>query len=236
MPILSAFLLGLMTIVSPCPFCSNITALGFISKDMSNPRHVLLNGAMYALGKVITYLALSVFFILGAQVEGIQHFLERWGEPILGPFLIVCGLFMLIGGNRESHHEHEHNHGLQTKMAQLGSKNSKLPSWLWSLVLGVLFSLAFCPYSGVMYFGVLIPLTVAQPVVWNWLMPIAYGIGTGLPVLVIAYLLSYSMVGMGKINQRIKHFEIWLRVICALIFIGVGIWLCISIFGVHHHH
>lgn len=236
MPVLSAFLLGLMTIISPCPFCSNITALGYISKDMSSPRRVLLNGTMYACGKVITYLVLSVFFILGAQIESIQHFFEHWGEPVLGPFLIVCGLFMLIGGKHESHHEHEHNHGLQQRMSTLGAKQSNIPSWLWSMVLGILFSLAFCPYSGVMYFGVLIPLTMSQPITWSWLMPVMFGIGTGLPVIIIAYLLSFSMVGMGKINQRIKHFEVWLRVICSLLFIIMGIWICVTVFGGMHQH
>lgn len=236
MPILSAFLLGLMTIISPCPFCSNLTAIGFISKDMSSPRRVVLNGVMYAIGKVVTYVALALVFIFGAQVEVVQQFFEHWGEPVLGPFLIACGLFMLIGGAHEAHHESEHNHGLQKKVARLGERGGNVPSWLWSFVLGILFSLAFCPYSGVMYFGMLIPLTMAQPLSWSWLMPVMFGLGTGLPVIVIAWLLSCSIVGIGKINLRIRHFEIWLRRICAIIFIGMGLWLTISVFAGHDHH
>ncbi len=233
MPLLTAFLLGLMTIFSPCPFCSNLTAIGYISKDVTNPRLTLLNGVMYALGKVSIYTALSFIFILGAQIEGIQTFFETYGEPILGPFLIVCGLFMLIGGYREQHHKHEHNHEHTSRIPQTASR---IPAWIWSFVLGVLFSLAFCPYSGVMYFGMLIPMTMSLPLTWSWLMPIIYGLGTGLPVIIIAWLLAYSVMGIGRINQNIKVFELWLRRLCAVLFIGIGIYLCVSIFGGHHDH
>ena len=232
MPLLTAFLLGLMTIISPCPFCSNLTAVGYISKDMSSRRRVVLNGVMYALGKVIAYTALSLLFIGGAQAEPVQRFFEHYGEPALGPFLIVCGLFMLIGGHHERNDEHEHNHGLGHRLA---GKGGNTPDWLWSLVLGIVFSLAFCPYSGVLYFGMLIPMTMAQPVAWSWMMPVLYGLGTGLPVVLIAWLLAYSVVGVGRLNERIRHFELWLRRICAGLFILTGIALCIWLLVGHHH-
>ncbi len=238
MPILTAFLLGLMTIISPCPFCSNITAIGYISKDISNKKSVFWSGLTYALGKVVTYSVLSLVFIFGAQIEGVQHFFETYGEPALGPFLILCGLFMLIGGHHEQHHEHEHNHGLRSRIISAplkgGRKGGLIP--LWAFLLGIVFSLAFCPYSGVMYFGMLIPMTMSQPIAWSWLMPIVYGLGTGLPVIIIAWLLAYSAMGIGKINNNIQKIEVWFRRICALLFIGIGIYLCISIFGSHHHH
>lgn len=236
MPLLTAFLLGLMTIFSPCPFCSNITAIGFIGKDVSNRRAVLLNGFMYVVGKMVVYTVLSLIFLLGAQIEGVQHFFETYGEPVLGPFLIVCGLFMLIGGHHEQHHDHEHNHGLAHKIEHLATTSYRVPDWLWAFVLGVVFSLAFCPYSGVMFFGMLVPLTMAQPLAWSWLMPVLFGLGTGLPVIIIAWILSYSMMGIGKLNNRIRQIEVWLRTVCAVLFIGMGIYLCVAIFGGHHHH
>ncbi len=231
MPILTAFLLGLMTIISPCPFCSNLTAIGYISKDISSRHRILLSGIMYAVGKIFAYTLLSLIFIFGAQIEGIQHFLQTYGEPALGPFLFLCGLFMLIGGHHEQHHDHEHNHGLRARLSRF-TRTSNLNS----LLLGFIFSLAFCPYSGVMYFGMLIPMTIAEPLAWSWLMPVVYGLGTGLPVIIIAWLLAYSALGIGKINHNIQHIEIWLRRICATLFIGIGLYLTISIFGGHHHH
>ncbi len=234
MPLLTAFILGLMTIISPCPFCSNLTAIGYISKDISNRKQTILNGIMYALGKIFTYTVLSLIFIFGAQIEGIQQFLQTYGEPALGPFLILCGLFMLIGGHHEQHHEHNHNHEVRARVAVS-------PLWGrqkggYAFLLGIVFSLAFCPYSGVMYFGMLIPMTMSQPLAWSWLMPIVYGLGTGLPVVIIAWLLAYSITGIGKINHNIQHFELWLRRMCSILFIAIGIYLCIHIFSGHHSH
>ncbi len=241
MPLLTALLLGLMTIISPCPFCSNIAAISFIGKDVDSKRKVLLNGLMYVLGKVVAYTALCAVFIFGAQIEGIQHFFETYGEPLLGPFMIICGLFILIGGHHEQHHQHEHegeehHHGLSGRFARITEREHRVPNWLWSFVLGIVFSMAFCPYSGVLYFGMLVPLTMAQPVVWSWAMPVVFALGTGIPVIVIAWLLSYSVATIGKINHNIQHFEVWFRRICAVLFIGMGIYLCIGIFGSHHHH
>lgn len=236
MPLLTALLLGLMTIISPCPFCTNIAAVGYIGKDINNTKKVLYNGIMFICGKVFAYTALSMIFILGAQTEHIRHFFETYGEPALGPFLILCGLFILIGGKREHNHTHEHNHGVFGKFQQCLHKRNNIPDWIWSFILGIVFSMAFCPYSGVLFFGMLMPLTMTQPILWSWTMPVMFGLGTGLPVLAIAWLLSYSIMGIGKINHRIQHFEIWFRRLCALLFIGIGIYLCISIFGGHHHH
>lgn len=237
MPLLTALLLGLMTIISPCPFCSNIAAIGYIGKDVDSKYKVILNGIMYVLGKMFAYTVLCLVFIFGAQIEGIQHFFETYGEPILGPFMILCGLFIWIGGHHERHHQHNHEegHGLSSRFSKLTSRKHNVPSWLWSFFLGIVFSMAFCPYSGVLFFGMLVPLTMAQPIVWSWLMPVVFGLGTGVPVIIVAWLLSYSVASIGKINHKIQQIEVWFRRVCALLFIGIGIYLCIGIFGAHHH-
>jgi len=55
MPWVTAILLGLMTSISPCPLATNITAIGFISKDIDNRNQVFLNGLFYTIGRAITY-------------------------------------------------------------------------------------------------------------------------------------------------------------------------------------
>ncbi|MCT4602546.1 MAG: sulfite exporter TauE/SafE family protein, partial [Marinifilum sp.] len=59
-PMLSAFLLGLMTAISPCPMATNITAIGFISKDIESKQRVFINGLVYTLGRAISYTALGL--------------------------------------------------------------------------------------------------------------------------------------------------------------------------------
>ena len=86
-PILTAFLLGLLTAVSPCPLATNIAAVGYISKDLENRRRVFLNGLLYTLGRVATYTLLGAVLIAvlraGASVFAIQKAIGKWGEMLM---------------------------------------------------------------------------------------------------------------------------------------------------------
>lgn len=214
-PVLSAFLLGLMTAVSPCPLATNITAIGFIGRDIDNRRKVFYNGLLYTLGRAISYTALGLVFYFGASMFKVASLFQGWGEKLLGPLLIVIGLFMLdvvrinMGGGS----------GLSEK---IGAK-SKALGFVGPLLLGVVFALAFCPYSGVLYFGMLIPMTIASPS-GLWL-PLVFALATGLPVIVFAWLVAFAVGGVGALYNRIKVFEVWSRRVIAVLFIGVGIYL-----------
>jgi len=152
-PLLSAFLLGLMTAISPCPLATNITAIGYISKDIENRKKVFSNGLIYTLGRAISYTLIGLLFYAGANQLGISSFFLNWGEKILGPLLIVIGLFML---------------GIITlKIPQISWLTEKMETsskkGFWGvLLLGMVFALAFCPYSGVLFFGFLVPMTISS--------------------------------------------------------------------------
>ena len=94
-PLLSAFLLGLMTAISPCPLATNITAIGYISKDLEHRQKVFYNGLIYTLGRAVSYTAIGLLFYFGANQFKLSGFFQNWGEKLLGPLLIVIGLFML---------------------------------------------------------------------------------------------------------------------------------------------
>lgn len=246
-PLVTAFVLGVLTMISPCPFCSDVTAIAFLSKNVRSRRAIVWNGLCYVLGKCFTYLVLALVFIFGAQVDGVREVFEHYGEPLLGPFLIIVG--MLIGwmGYRESKHSHEdsapdhdhehHEHAPHRLINRLSaSERPLMRGALGSFLLGMVFALAFCPYSGLLYFGTLIPLTLLQPASWSWLMPICFGLGDALPVLVIALLISYNVQTLGRMNGNLQRMEVWLRRICVAVFIGFGLFLTISIYSGHHHH
>jgi len=219
LPILSAFILGLMTAISPCPLATNITAIAYIGKDIENKRQVFLNGFIYTLGRAISYTAIGLIFFFGVSQFNVSSFFQEWGEKILGPLLIIFGLMMLgvlkLG------------FGNLNNLIQRYTENKKLNFWT-VLFIGVLFALAFCPYSGVLYFGILIPMTVVSAK--GLYLPIVFAFATGLPVIIFAYLLAYTISGVGKLYNRIKIFEKWFRYIVAVIFIGVGIYYTTLIF------
>ena len=219
MPWLTAILLGLMTSISPCPLATNITAIGFISKDIDNRNRVFLNGLFYTLGRAITYTSVALIIYLGADQFRLSGFIQQYGEKIIGPLLIVIGVFMLDI--------------VRIKFPGLSGLTSwmeKRKSWRFIdvLLLGMVFALAFCPYSGVLYFGMLIPMTVASAS--GLYLPVLFAIATGIPVILFAWLLAYTVSGIGGVYNKIKVFELWFRRIIAVLFIIIGIYYIIRVY------
>ena len=105
-PALTAFLLGLLTAISPCPLATNIAAIGFIGKNIENRKRLFRNGVLYTLGRIIAYTVLGIILIIilkeGASMFGIQQFIARYGELIIGPALLLIGLFMLFSDKLNS--------------------------------------------------------------------------------------------------------------------------------------
>ena len=224
-PILTAFALGLMTAISPCPLATNISAIGFIGKDVHNRRRVFINGIIYTLGRAISYTVLGVILILilrqGSSIFKIQRVISTYGEMFIGPLLIVIGVFMLdlIKINLK---------GSGKLSAKAEEKASGGSHW-GALLLGIVFALAFCPYSGVLFFGGLIPLSVSSAS--GYLLPFVFAIATGLPVIIFSWILAYSVSSIGSVYNKIKTFELWFRRVVALVLIGVGVYYTIVVFS-----
>jgi len=217
-PILSAFLLGLMTAISPCPLATNITAIGFISRDINNKRQVFYKGLIYTLGRAFTYTAIGLIFYFGSSQIEISGFLKLWGEKILGPLMIIIGLFMIDL--------------IKLPKVSLGGFTSKVEDksgngYFGALLLGIVFALAFCPYSGVLYFGMLIPMTITS--VSGLYLPVVFALGTGLPVIIIAWLIAFSIGSVGSFYNKLKTFELWFRRVIAVLFIGIGIYYTLTV-------
>ncbi len=218
-PLLSAFILGLLTAISPCPLATNITAIGFIGKDLENRNRVFYNGLIYTAGRAISYTALALILYIGADQIKLSGFFQRYGEKFIGPLLLVIGLFML---------------GIiKLNFISIGNltekfQQKKVKGYLDVLLLGIVFALAFCPYSGVLYFGMLIPLTIASAS--GFYLPIVFSLGTGIPVIIFAWLLAYTISGVGGLYNKLKVFEIWFRRVIAVLFIGVGMYYIIAIY------
>lgn len=210
---LTAIILGLMTAISPCPLATNISAIGFISRDITNSKRVFLNGLVYTLGRTLSYTGLAVVLFFGANKMNVTMLFQGWGEKVLGPLLIVIGLFML--GVLKI------NFPGFSKLTEKIGEQGKGSYWS-SLLLGLVFALAFCPYSGVLYFAMLIPMTVASPE--GLMLPVLFALATGLPVILFAWLLAFAVGNVGKLYHRIKVFERWFRRVVGVVFIGVGLY------------
>jgi sulfite exporter TauE/SafE len=218
-PWVTAILLGLLTAISPCPLATNITAIGYISKDVEDKSKVFYNGIFYTIGRVITYSGLALIIMLGADQIQFSGFLQKYGEKLIGPLLIIIGLFMLdfikinIPGLK----------GLFT-----GMEKKKTWGYFDALLLGIVLALAFCPYSGVLYFGMLIPLSLSSSS--GLLLPPIFALATAIPVIILAWMLAYMMHRVSSLYNRLKSFELWFRRFASVIFIIVGLYYIIRIY------
>ena len=213
-PVLSAFLLGVLTSISPCPLATNITAVAYISKDIKTPKHTILCGLSYTLGRGISYTLLATVIYFWFSSFEVSRIFQGWGDKVLGPALILIGLVMFgavtinLGNNSQT---------IERMKFWLADKGH-----LGSVGLGMLFAFAFCPYSGALFFGILIPLVLDSR--GGLVLPPLFAVGTALPVLVFAVLIAFSMQAIGKAFQAVQIMEKWLRYGVASVFVLAGIY------------
>lgn len=220
-PFLTAFLLGLLTAISPCPLATNIAAIGFIGRDIESRRVVFRNGLLYTLGRIMAYTVLSVILIAvlkeGASIFGIQKFMARYGEIAVSPALLLIGLFMLFG-DRLNFPSFGFKGG--------GERWTRHGGW-GALLLGVLFALAFCPTSGMFYFGILVPMSATATA--GYLFPVLFAVATALPVLIVAWVLAFSAHRIGEVYGKIQTIRKWMNVVVGIMFFVIGVYYCVNI-------
>ena len=220
-PVVTAMILGILTAVSPCPLATNLTAVAYLGREIDNRRKVFYLGLLYTLGRTIAYSALGAVLIFlirkGEDAFDIQDAISTIGEWVLGPALVLIGLFMLFG------------HLLH--LPKFGFSGQASGSWtqgaLGAFILGVLFAMAFCPTSGMLYFGMLIPMSAVET--GGYALPVVYAIATSLPVLVAAWIIAYSMQSLGRVMGKIAIFQRWFNRLVAILFILVGLYYTITI-------
>ncbi|HUN15326.1 MAG TPA: aromatic aminobenezylarsenical efflux permease ArsG family transporter [Saprospiraceae bacterium] len=212
MPLLAAFALGLLTAIAPCPLATNITATAYIAKTINSKKKVVLSGLLYTLGRIFSYTLLASIIYFGASKFKIAKLFQGNGEKYIGFVLILLGLIMLDV--------------LKFNFIKTGALTDKLSDkfktkgLLGSFLLGGLFALAFCPYSGALFFGMLMPITIKSGLT----IPVIYSIGTGLPVVLIAFVIAFSIEKIGIYFNAISKFEKVMRITAGIVFILTGLF------------
>ena len=230
-PLLLALILGLVFALDPCPMLTNIAAIGYISKDITNKYRVLGNGLMYAVGRTLAYgvLAYTLMVLVqrGGSIFGVEQFIESYGQWILVVFMIVMGVLMIVV---------DYIPGLKIGVSAEKLQGRIGGSGWGSFLLGIVLSLAFCPTNAVIFFGMLVPLSATA--VQGELAPFVFAFATALPVILVAWIISFSLQKIGTFYNSIKRIGVVVRWVVGIIFIVVGIYLAIStwITDGHHHH
>lgn len=217
--VLAAFILGLLTAISPCPLATNIAALSYVSKKLDNRKYTILASVLYTAGRMLAYTVIGVLLVLiGLSASRVSLFFQDYADKILGPLLIFFGLVML-DVIKFSIFKGRITAAIQERVGDWGLVSSFL--------LGILFALAFCPYSAILFFGMLIPIALDSG--GGVVLPAIYGLGTGIPVMIFAIALSLGVSEMGKHVARIQKFEKYFRWLAGVVFIGVGIYYLVML-------
>jgi cytochrome c biogenesis protein CcdA len=214
----SALWLGILTSISPCPLATNIAAISYIGRRVGSSRQVFLTGLLYTVGRTLTYLGLAAVLVASVlSVPQVSLFLQKYMHLVLGPILIIVGMFLLglieldMGGKGMSGN-------LQKRVDAMG---------VWgALLLGIVFALTFCPTSAALFFGSLVPLSLKANS--SVTLPAIYGVGTALPVMVFAVLLATSAQSVGKAYNVLAKIEWWARTLTGWVFILVGIYFSLK--------
>jgi len=235
----TALYLGILTSISPCPLATNIAAISYIGRKVENSRLVINAGLLYTLGRCLLYLALAVLLTTTAlSITAVNHFLQKYMHLVLGPIFLLLGMFLVglitvtIGGAMMSE-------GMQKRVDAMG---------IWgALLLGILFAVSFCPTSAAWFFGLLalimgsesgaivgvlenvgVTLPDAALPGGTFVLPLIYGIGTAVPVLIVAFLLAYSAQAVGKTYNVLSKVEWWARMTTGWIFVLVGAYFSLK--------
>jgi cytochrome c-type biogenesis protein len=231
--IAAALYLGLATSISPCPMATNIAAISYVGRRVGNSRWVLAAGLLYVMGRCVAYTTLAVLLTTTAMsIPAVSLFLQKYMYLALGPIFLLLGMFLVglitFGGGMAM------SQRMQKRIDAMG---------VWgALALGALFAMAFCPVSAGWFFGLIALLLGSEcgavtaalaRIGWTLptaslpggavVLPLVYGVGTAVPVLLVAFLLAFSAQSVGKTFNVLAKTEWWTRQITGWGFVLAGV-------------
>lgn len=212
----SALWFGILTSISPCPLATNVAAVSFLGKQVSRPVHSMIMGVAYSTGRMASYVLLASLLLHSAlSAPALSAFLQSQMNLLLGPILLLVGL-VLFGVVNLPMPDLKLSNTLRDKLAGGGFPGA--------FGLGALFALSFCPTSAALFFASLLPLAMAQGSAV--ILPSVYGLGTALPVLIIALVLTLGTFQISLLFDRMTAVELWARRLSAVIFLAAGGYYC----------
>lgn len=217
---IESIVLGLLMALNPCQLAINISALTYLNNTSDSSSDLLRRGWLYTAGRTVSYslsgMALTVLVRLGLDIKGVQEFLGK-AEAFLPYLFILIGLFLLY----RVFHTHSH-HG--TECHNCGA-TIRRGSPYGPVVLGLMLAFAFCPESAILFFGMLLPLSVAHPL--GWTAPVVFALSAGIPVVVMAYAMAKARERVVRLSRSFTHFQQWMNALFGTAFIVAAIVLLV---------
>jgi sulfite exporter TauE/SafE len=218
-PLLAALALGLLMAISPCTLATSVAAIVFIAGDPAFRWRSIAIGGLYTLGRLATYVALTFLIVwFGLNSRELAVFFQQHGERLIAPVLIPAGLWLLgvVPANRVPWP------GVLTRMHEHFSRPFPGRPGLSAFLLGIFFSLSFCPINVVIFFGLLVPLAYRSGDAL--LIPAVFALAGTLPVLLASLILATSARHIGQTLTTLQDLNLWMQRAAGLVFLAVGVY------------
>lgn len=206
-PLLFAFLLGVVGTLAPCQLTGNFSAITLYGNQSLQKGHAWKHILLFILGKIIAFTTLGLFvWFLGKEIQQILTLYFPWLRKIIGPLLILMGLMLA---------------GVIKSRNFFSIKFIRKQNEVGSFLLGFFFSLAFCPTMFVLFFGTLIPLSFSYN--YGYLFPTFFSIGTALPIVILMFIISYLGLN-GALLKKSRKIGKNIQLIAGILLILVGLY------------
>ena len=225
-PFVAVVVMALLVAINPCPLATVVSSLLFLTGRQTNRRRGWWLTTLYALGRALLYFSLGLLsaWLLRTSIQTLQlqeqilYGLEHW----LGPLIILLGVLLWLF-SRHDHHDHHHEdltHQAEDHEQPLGRQGA----WNWrALWLGFSSALFFCPATGLIYFGVLVPMTAQAGGAEGLLYLGLFAILTASVAYPVYGLIRMGLSRLARFAGGMQRWRKWLSVGISLLFIVMGV-------------
>ncbi|EFR35260.1 hypothetical protein HMPREF9294_0112 [Porphyromonas asaccharolytica PR426713P-I] len=236
-PFVAVVVMALLVAINPCPLATVVSSLLFLTGRQTSRRQGWWIATLYALGRALLYFLLGLLsaWLLRTSIQTLQlqeqilYGLEHW----LGPLIILLGVLLWLFG-RHDHHDHHDHEGHQHEaepmhQAEEHDHEHKQPlerqgAWSWRVLwLGFSSALFFCPATGLIYFGMLVPMTAQAGSAVGLLYLGLFALLTASVAYPVYGLIRMGMSRLVRFAGDMQRWRKWLNVGVSLLFILMGV-------------
>ena len=226
-PFVAVVVMALLVAINPCPLATVVSSLLFLTGRQTNRRRGWWLTTLYALGRALLYFSLGLLsaWLLRTSIQTLQlqaqilYGLEHW----LGPLIILLGVLLWMFG-RHDHHDHHHEEEPTHQAEDYEQSLERQGAWSWrALWLGFSSALFFCPATGLIYFGMLVPMTAQADGAVGLLYLGLFALLTASVAYPVYGLIRMGLSRLARFAGDMQRWRKWLSVGISLLFIVMGV-------------
>ena len=232
-PFVAVVVMALLVAINPCPLATVVSSLLFLTGRQTSRRQGWWIASLYALGRALLYFSLGLLsaWLLRTSIQTLQlqeqilYGLEHW----LGPLIILLGVLLWLFGRHDHHDHHNHQNEEPTHQAEEPDLEQRQPlerqgAWSWrALWLGFSSALFFCPATGLIYFGMLVPMTAQAGGAVGLLYLGLFALLTASVAYPVYGLIRMGLSRLARFAGGMQRWRKWLNVGISLLFVVLGI-------------